>query len=293
MRHVALATAAQVPDLDEDGTSLRRALAARDIAAVPAVWDDATVDWGSFDAVVIRSTWDYVPRRDAFISWGERVGACLHNRPEFVRWNTDKRYLRDLELDGVDIVPTTWVAPGERPALPPRGDFVVKPSISAGGTDTARYVAPGEHERACAHIARLNAAGRTAMIQPYVASVDARGETGLVFFGGAFSHATKKAAILRQGADPHSTLHFALSELYAPESIVPVSPTAAQRAAAERIIELASARFGTPLYARVDLVTGPRDVPWLIELELTEPSLFLGYSEGAAERFAAAIAAAL
>ncbi len=45
------------------------------------------------------------------------------------------------------------------------------------------------------------------------------------------------------------------------------------------------------LYARVDLVPGPHGQPLLMELELTEPQLFLGYAPDAAERLAVAITA--
>jgi hypothetical protein len=45
-----------------------------------------------------------------------------------------------------------------------------------------------------------------------------------------------------------------------------------------------------PLYARVDLLPSP-DGPVVVEVEITEPSLFLTYDEAAADRFAAAIEA--
>ncbi|EQD32400.1 hypothetical protein B1A_19525, partial [mine drainage metagenome] len=48
-----------------------------------------------------------------------------------------------------------------------------------------------------------------------------------------------------------------------------------------------------PLYARVDLLRDPAGAPRVLELELAEPSLFLNYAAGAAERFAASITEAL
>ena len=47
------------------------------------------------------------------------------------------------------------------------------------------------------------------------------------------------------------------------------------------------------LYARVDLIPAQDGEPVLMELELTEPSLFLTYADGAADRLAAAILARL
>jgi hypothetical protein len=50
------------------------------------------------------------------------------------------------------------------------------------------------------------------------------------------------------------------------------------------------ARFGGDLlYTRVDILPGP-DGPVLVELELAEPSFFLGQDAAAAGRFAAALA---
>jgi hypothetical protein len=56
---------------------------------------------------------------------------------------------------------------------------------------------------------------------------------------------------------------------------------------AERV--LAALPFVTPLYARIDLIRDPAGAPTLLEVELTEPSLFFAYAPGAAERFAAAV----
>src|SRR5689334_14357969 len=98
MRRIALATAAALPALDEDGPALVAALAERGVSAVPTIWDDGAVAWDAYDAVVVRSTWDYVPRRNAFLAWAERVGSLtsLWNAPALLRWNTDKRYLAEL-----------------------------------------------------------------------------------------------------------------------------------------------------------------------------------------------------
>jgi hypothetical protein len=61
---------------------------------------------------------------------------------------------------------------------------------------------------------------------------------------------------------------------------------------AERVVAHVGERFGPLLYARVDLLPGPDGDPVIIEVELTEPSLFHGYADGAPERWAAAVAAA-
>jgi O-ureido-D-serine cyclo-ligase len=119
------------------------------------------------------------------------------------------------------------------------------------------------------------------MAQPYVASVDELGETALLYFDGSYSHAASKGPILRRGAEP-------TGEVFAAETIQAREPPADERALADEVV----ARFGDLAYARVDIVRGP-DGPLLLELELTEPSLFFAQGPGAAERFAAAIRARL
>jgi hypothetical protein len=273
---VALVTCAQWPDLDDDGPEVLAALDRVGVEGVPAVWDDAAVDWASYDLAVVRSTWDYVPRCQEFLGWAGSVPR-LANPAGVLAWNTDKRYLGELAAAGVPVVPTVFVAPGE-PVPVPAHEHVVKPTVSAGAADTVRFAAG---EDSTAHTATLLAAGRTAMVQPYQAAIDVAGETALFFFSGRYSHAVRKAAILVPGlADPFA------AEVTAAEA------TPAQLDLANTA--LAAVPFPEPLlYARVDVVPGPGGSPVLMELELTEPSLFLDRVPGSADRFAAAVRSAL
>ena len=284
---VAIATAAEFPDLDNDGPVLLAALKQRGIAGEPAVWTDPRIDWATYDLVVVRSTWDYAPRRDEFLDWAHAVEKVtrLFNPADVLAWNTDKRYLAGLADAGVPVVPTAWAASrDELPAALDRwDDVVVKPTVSAGARDTARF-RPGERDAAGGLAGQILASGRSVMVQPYLAHLDADGETGLVYLDGAFSHAFRKGALLAGAALGPG--------LYAEEEIEPRVPTAAQRAVADAVLAATTDRTGgAPLYARVDLVPGPDDAPVLIELELTEPSLFLATDDGAAARVAAVIAA--
>ncbi|MDQ3146525.1 MAG: hypothetical protein M3R01_06260, partial [Actinomycetota bacterium] len=225
---VALATASAVGDLDEDMAPLLAALGDRGVEGHVVVWDDPAVGWGSFDLVVVRSTWDYAWRRDEFLAWAEGVAAVvtLSNPAPVLRWNTDKHYLRDLEAAGVAVVPTCFVEPGAEAALPPTGEYVVKPVVSAGAKDTVRYgEGPAEVERARALLGRLADSGRSAMVQPYLHAVDEAGETALIFLGGAYSHAIRKGPILAPGAGP-------VSGLYAEEHIEARTPSGAERSSA-------------------------------------------------------------
>ena len=135
---VAIATFADVPPQFADDQRLAAALGALGVEVDRVPWDDAGADWAAYDVVVIRSTWDYVPRRDEFVAWAESVGSSLHNSADVVRWNSDKRYLGELATAGIPAVATTYVGPGDDvPALD--GEVVVKPAISAGARDTGRF----------------------------------------------------------------------------------------------------------------------------------------------------------
>jgi len=284
---VAFATCRELPELVAEEVAVREPLAALGITLEAAAWDDPGIDWSVFDLVVLRSTWNYVGRRDEFVAWARAVPR-LANPADVVAWNTDKRYLRDLVAAGVPVIPTTWVGPADEWSPPDTGQWVIKPAVSAGSLDTGRYdgADPSHQELATAHVGRLQAAGRWVMVQPYLPAVDSDGETALLFFGGAFSHAVRKGPLLVGPDLGQNEGLFRLEEMTARE------PSAVQLEVSRRVL---AAVPGEPalLYARVDLIPGPDGAPLLIELELTEPSLFLDHSAGARQRLATAIAAVL
>lgn len=286
MPRIALATCAELNGLDPDDALVVAPLAARGVEAVAVVWDDPAAEWDAFDLTVVRNTWDYAARHDAFLAWARSVPR-LANSAETIAWNIDKRYLGELEAAGLPIVPTLFIdRPGAVFVLPDgTEEIVVKPSISAGSQDTVRHRV-GDHDGWRTHIERLVAAGRTAMVQPYLSAVDTAGETALLFFAGIFSHAIRKGPMLELGVVKEPALFFA-------EDIDPREPSADERDIAERAVAHVRERFGTPLYARVDLLPDADGTPTIIELELTEPSVFIGSTPGAPERFADAIAAVL
>jgi glutathione synthase/RimK-type ligase-like ATP-grasp enzyme len=280
-------TAAEAVGLDDDAPVLAAALERRGIEAQACVWDDAAVDWSAWDLAVVRSTWDYPRRRDAFVRWAAGVDAvgALRNRPAVVAWNSDKRYLLELAARGVAIVPSTLHAPGEAVTLPAAGGFVVKPTVSAGSQDTARYTVE-EDPRARAHIDHLHAQGRDVLVQPYIERVDDHGETALVYVGGRYSHAIRKGAIL--AGVPET-----VGGLFAAEQIDPRTPSDHERATAEAALDAVPFDRRDLLYARVDLLPGADGRPLVLEVELVEPSLFLRFDDTAADRLASAIAASL
>jgi hypothetical protein len=260
--------------------------AARLAGAEFAVWDDPAVDWEAYDRVVLRSVWDYSSRVEEFLGWCRAVGAQrLRNTPELVAFDSDKRYLGEL---GVRIAPTIFVGPGD-PLPTLEGEVVVKPNVSAGARSTGRF-APPRHAEALALIERIRASGRTAIVQGYLEDVDRNGETALVFIGGELSHVLSKRPVLREQGEAPLTEdpHGPAAVMFDDDLVVPGTAEAVQHDFAAEVMGAVTARFGTPLYARVDIAADADGAPVLMELEAIEPNLYLETAPGAAERFAAA-----
>jgi glutathione synthase/RimK-type ligase-like ATP-grasp enzyme len=278
---IALVTTLSMPVPDADELLLLPHLPEATLVA----WDDSTVDWASFDLAIIRSTWNYHEHLEEFLAWAARTSKAtrLHNSIEIITWNTDKRYLSDLAAQGFATVPTTFVSPGDKveesTVVSLDGHLVVKPSVGAGSNGAKLF-----HEDAAAamaHVRDLHAQGKTVMLQPYLSGVDSDGETALMYVGGKFSHAARKAAILSREMSWSTGI-------YADEKVKETEPTDAERSLADSIV----ATLPGLAYARVDLL--PTDEgPVVLELELTEPSLFLGLDHGAPERAATAFRALL
>lgn len=281
-RRIAIATCAELPDGDAECALLLDALRARHTDATAAVWAERPPDgWDGFDAVVIRATWDYTYALDRFLHWAREVDERLHNAPDVVAWNADKRYLFDLERAGIPVVAGDVVTPGAPLSLP-GGRFVVKPTVSAGARHTAVYD-DARHEQAREHVAALHADGREVLVQPYLERVQTEAETAVIFIDGELSHAMRKEPLLSLDQDE-------LAGLYRPETMSRRDADGDVLDLARRTLAYASERFSQrPLYARVDILREDDGSPTVLELELIEPSLFLDYAPGSADALADAI----
>ena len=300
MPQVALVSADAALALDEDMPPLVEAFRRLGAQVATPSWDAPDVDWSRYDLALLRSTWDYVERVDEFLAWAAACGRAtrLFNPVSIVAWNTDKHYLAALHDAGVAVVPTRFVEPGSDAAAALQGflgggarslsagaacdfhQYVVKPSVGAGSRDAARYRRGMDDDRAQAHLRRLvEVERRSAMLQPYLASVDTAGETALMYLGGSPSHAIRKGPLLRLDDG-------LVTGLFAPEDIRPRLPDHDEQALAAATLQ--ALPFDMPLYARVDMVRDAAGAPVLLELELTEPSLFLLHSPGSADRLAKA-----
>ena len=270
---LALAVSQQPPELPAGEQALLAAFAGLGIAASAEIWSSG-VDWSRFQAVVIRSCWDYHLRVDEFREWIHQLEARkipVINPAELIRWNIDKHYLHELSERGVTIPDTLWLGHGERIDLRELchahgwPSAVVKPLISASAYRTERKSA--------------GVVEGPLLVQEYVAEIESGGEWSLMYFQGAFSHAVRKRA--SEGDFRVQKEFGGTAEAAAPPSKVRDAAEAAIRALARR-----------PVFARVDLVErGPSVV--LMELELIEPELFVTHAPGAARRLALAIQSAL
>lgn len=279
---IAFATCPTLPDGWPDDQE-----AARLTGAEFVVWDDPGVDWEAYDRVVLRSVWDYSSRIEEFLGWCAAVGSGrLRNRPDLVAFDADKRYLGEL---GVRIAPTTFVGPGD-PLPTLEGEVVVKPNVSAGARSTGRFGPPRPAE-ALALIERIRESGRTAIVQSYLADVDRGGETALVFIAGELSHVLSKKPVLREeGEAPLSDGPLQAAAVMLEDDLVVVGAAdRVQRDFADEVMAAVTARFDTPLYARVDIAADADGLPVLMELEGIEPCLYLATAPGAAERLARAV----
>jgi glutathione synthase/RimK-type ligase-like ATP-grasp enzyme len=260
------------PEAGIDAT-LRASLAQRGVSVHLPLWNDPSVDWSGFDLAVVRTVWDYVDDRDGFVAWAQHTErlVTLLNPADVLRWNTHKSYLLELEERGAPVVPTAWLAKGDRVGLEELcrardwSEVVVKPAVAAGSTGVQR-VDTSRAGRAAGqdHLDRLLAAGDV-MVQPFRRGI-AEGELSLVTVEGRVTHAVRKRPT---GGEYRVQGRFGGS--YAAEE-----PSAEAVGLAEWIVEA----VGVPLlFARIDLVAADDGTLELTELEATEPDLYLGLSE--------------
>jgi hypothetical protein len=280
MFDVTIATHAAIPAGSTDDRLLAEALVSAGARVRVAVWNDPGIDWSLSTRTVIRSTWDYHLQPDAWFTWLETVvrHTILINDAATLRWNSDKRYLLDLQAAGVAIVPTLHLSRGTASeigdACAERGwvDVVIKPAVGASAKGAERFTGKAIATAGRAHLDTLLATGY-ALVQPYQAAVEGARERSLVYLDGAFSHAFTKPPFLRGTGDGLG------EQIHDPE--------AGELGLADRALAAAPALV---TYARVDLVPAP-DGPRLMELELIEPDLGLRLHAPAAPALARAILA--
>lgn len=282
--NIAFVTSAAHPALTTDDRLAVAELEKHGSSVAAAIWNDPSVDWASFDSIIVRSTWDYHQRAAEFRAWIDVLAvadAPVWNPPAVLRWNMEKTYLRDLENAGVPIVPTEWIAQGSRPELgrllAGRGwtDAVVKPVISAAANRTWRVSHATVPDVEAQLAASLNMGD--VMVQPFIPEIQTRGEWSLMFIDGDFSHAVRKIP---------SSGDFRVQTGFGGRSITDTPANQVIRAA-QRVLDAAPSPW---LYARVDGIETDAGF-LLLELEMLEPALFFSHTPTGAARFARAVVA--
>jgi glutathione synthase/RimK-type ligase-like ATP-grasp enzyme len=275
------ATYGALPELDPDDRLAASELERRGVEVRAAVWNDPAVDWSAEDVCVLRSTWDYPQRPNAFVRWIDDVAlvSALWNPAAVVRWNLNKRYLLDLGERGVPIVPTALVSRGTPldlvSLMRARGwsRAVVKPAFGAGTVGVRKAGDSGASRAVAQAHADLLLRDQDALVQRYLPSVESYRERALVFVDDAYSHAVAKSpfqALLPAGEAGEALVEATAEEIALARTALAAAP-------------------GPRLYARVDLVRDDEGAPVVIEVELVEPSLFLAMHPPAAAALADAI----
>lgn len=243
-------------------------------------WRNDKIDWNSYDAVIIRSPWDYQDDPHAFLSVLEEIDqsdAILENSLEIVRWNINKIYLRDLENRGIEIVPSLWFDTFSADLFPSvftrleAEEIVIKPTVSAGADNTLR-IHQSNYDMFVEDLKTVFA-DRAFLVQPFMDNITAEGEFSVFFFGDTYSHTILKTP---------KTHDFRVQEEHGGKLalVEPEGPLLKTARAMRDMID------PEPLYTRADYVRISNNTFALMELELIEPSLYFNMDPESPKRFA-------
>jgi len=188
----------EIPNWDElfeEDNLLIRGFEAQGFRASPVVWSDPNIDWDQFDIALIRSTWDYLDASEHFLHVLSKIesSSCkLFNPLSVVRWNMDKRYLLDLEKQGVQIIPTfmaSHVEPGALHKLFVENQWetvILKPAIGLAASNTHR-IALDQLENTITELGTIQPSSEY-LIQPFIESITTEGEWSFIYFNRQLSH---------------------------------------------------------------------------------------------------------
>lgn len=285
--HLAFATYAGQPGIIEDEVLLVGYLAARGIGVTPVVWDEPGVDWRQYDAVVIRSTWDYYLKTAAFDAWLDKLAALgcrVLNPVATIQWNKHKKYFNSFAEKGVLLPPYHYCRrhePANLTAILRENNWtkaVVKPAVSAGAfnTWTTTPETAGNDQQKLDTMLQDG----DVFVQVFMNEIVEHGEVSLLFFNKQFSHAVVKNA---------APGDFRIQTQYG-GTITAVTPEPHTLQQAQHLLN----GINEPLlYARADGIMGNDGNFYLMELELIEPRLYMAYGSQANENFFNALRAML
>lgn len=268
-------TYCDLPILDADDRLVAEELQKRGYRCAVADWRDKNVDWANAGICVLRSTWDYHLHYQEFIEWLKQVSSqtTLWNDCDLVRWNSNKRYLFDLQKALIPIVPTVLFEQSKTANLNAVLDQhgwtkgILKPVVGLS-TFGVRKIERNQTDIQAHFQTMLETSD--VLLQPFIETVHERGERALVFLGGEYSHTIRKSAFqpLAQAGEAGETLE---------------QPDEVELQLARQVL----AEVKKPVaFARVDLIRDASGRDLLMELELVEPSLYLNMFPQAISKFA-------
>lgn len=275
MTKIAIATCRKMPEFTPSDAVLAKTLETLGAEVTAAPWNDDFAPFASADLTVIRSTWDYFDVANEFAEWTNRLEreTRVLNAAATLRWNMTKDYLFELAEKGAPVPPSRRISRDAASIAVAMDDLALEEAIVkplSGGTASGLSRVRREDEAGLASAASI--LNGEAMVQPFLPEIVSRGETSLVFLGGAFSHAVLKKP--KSGDIRVQTDHGGTAELNdAPDWAIDE---------AQRILALCP---GETAYARVDVIIDEGAVI-LMEVELVEPELFFLHAPDAADRLA-------
>jgi hypothetical protein len=282
MKKIAFVTCLTRPAIAPDDRPLAEELAKAGYPVVASPWDDPGIDWSSYAAIVIRSTWNYHTRIEKFKAWLSflKVNKLrVFNPVEILEWNMDKRYLSGLQAIGIPMPELFYFGTGMQADLEELfratgwKKAVIKPCISAIAFNT--WITTPRLEEDTQRLNSLLQEGEY-IVQEFMDEVVSHGEYSLIFLNGQYSHAVQKNV---------APGDFRVQEQFGGVSIT-IQPDEYIIRQAHQVMD--AMKQPDLLYARVDGVIRNK-VFVLMELELAEPSLFFNNNPAAIKKFTGAL----
>lgn len=278
---IAILTCEKLPDLNPEDRKIIPALAKHNIEATAAIWDDKTINWTDFDYLIFRNTWDYFEKETEFKIWLNQIAQLeikTLNPIKIITQNIHKFYLREMEQQGITILPTVFIDKTEHlnlaELIPAHWKkAVIKPAFSAGSYLTEVFEI--SEIQAISEKYKTIAAEKELLLQEFMPEIQTLGETSFIFFNKKFSHAVNKKPV--EG-------DFRVQSLFGGKYTL-VQPSQEMIQRAEKVIDTFEEEL---LYARVDGILIDEEL-YLMEIECIEPDLYFNLSENSLERFVAAI----
>lgn len=278
---IGLLTCEKLPDLTVSDQQLIPELAKRDLIAKAVIWNDKTINWSDFDYLIFRNTWDYFEKETEFNLWLdqiEQLGIKTLNPIEVIKQNKHKFYLREMQKEGVSILPTVFIDKTEQLNLAeiiPKNwkKAVLKPAFSAGSYQTSVFEV-SDIKKTNNEYTKI-AQEKELLLQEFIPEIQTLGETSFIFFNKKFSHAVNKKPI---DGD------FRVQSQFGGQYTL-IQPSQELIDKAQKVVNTFEDKL---LYARVDGIVITAELH-LMEIECIEPDLYFDLSEGALQRFVASI----